>query len=178
MPIYEFYCPECHRLFSFLSRRVDTEGRPPCPRCGRPLTRRPSVFAVSRGRKEEPAEGKPEKDLDDPRMEAAMEALAAEAEGIDENDPRQAARLMRRMFQATGTPVGGGMEEALRRMESGEDPEKIEAEMGDVFEQDPFGGEGGAESGAPEGKAEGKGRLGRLRRELLPPTVDPTLYEM
>ncbi len=41
---------------------------------------------------------------------------------------------MRRLFEATGMPVGAGMEEALRRMESGEDPEKIEEEMGDVME--------------------------------------------
>ena len=31
------------------------------------------------------------------------------------------------------------MEEAIRRMEAGEDPERIEAEMGDIIEQEePF----------------------------------------
>jgi len=57
-------------------------------------------------------------------------------------------------------------------MEAGEDPEKIEAEMGDVFEQDPFGGLG--EKG-PEDAGRG---LAGLRRRLLPPAVDPELYEM
>jgi hypothetical protein len=73
-------------------------------------------------------------------------------------------------------PVAGGMEEALRRMEAGEDPEKIEEEMGDVFEQDPLGGLLGGEGGEkdPEG---GKKNLGRLRR-MLPPTHDPELYEL
>jgi hypothetical protein len=56
-------------------------------------------------------------------------------------------------------------------MESGEDPEKVEAEMGDVFEEDPFAAGGGA---PPEPKE----RLARLRRRLLPPSVDPELYEM
>jgi hypothetical protein len=35
--------------------------------------------------------------------------------------------------------LGDGMQEALNRLESGEDPDAIEAEMGDILEsQDPF----------------------------------------
>ena len=175
MPIYDFYCRPCHRVFSFLSRAVDTARTPSCPRCGAPeLVRRVSPFAISKGRKEEPKPAAREPDLDEGRLERAMEALAGEIDGIDENDPRQGARLMRKLFSATGMPVGAGMEEALRRMESGEDPEKIEDEMGDVFEEDPLGGLLGADD--REGDEPKKG-LGRLRR-MLPPTVDPELYEM
>jgi len=36
----------------------------------------------------------------------------------------------------TGLELGSGMEEALRRMEAGEDPEQIEAEMGDLLEEE------------------------------------------
>ena len=172
MPIYEFYCGDCHRIFSFLSRRANTAASPPCPKCGRStLTRRPSSFAISKGRKEEPAPDRGMPEIDDARLEKVMESLAGEAEGMNEDDPRSAARLMRRMFEAAGLPVGAGMQEALKRMESGEDPEKIEAEMGDVLEGDPFAGE----AGEPK---EPKGRLARLRRTMLPPSVDPTLYEM
>jgi hypothetical protein len=39
----------------------------------------------------------------------------------------------------TGLELGPGMTEALRRMERGEDPDQIEAEMGDLLEgEDPF----------------------------------------
>ena len=179
MPIYEFYCGTCHRVFNFLSRSINTSARPACPKCGQPeLSRRVSSFAISKGRKEAPAatagpEGMP--DMDDPRMEKAMEALAGEAEGMNEDDPRQAARLMRKIFGATGMPIKGGMEEALRRMESGEDPEKIEQEMGDVFEEDPFGGD----SPLGPGGSEGSGSAARWAlRRVLPPSVDPVLYEM
>ncbi len=174
MPIYEFYCAHCHRVFNFLSRQVDTEKVPACPRCQRrDLSRRVSSFAISKGRKEEPARPPgPEPGADEGRLERAMEAMAGEIEGIDENDPRQGARFMRRMFEAAGLPVGGGMEEALRRMEAGEDPEKIEAEMGDVLGEDPLAGLG--EKGSQEG---GRGLAG-LRRRLLPPAVDPELHEM
>lgn len=168
MPIYEFYCAECHRLFSFLSRTVDTTKRPTCPRCGRPdLARHVSSFAISKGRKEEPAGSESMPDVDESRLEQALASLAGEAEGMSEDDPRQAARLMKKLFDATGMPVGAGMAEALKRMEAGEDPEKIEAEMGDVLEDDPFAG-----------PAEPKKGLRALRRELLPPSVDPGLYEM
>jgi hypothetical protein len=74
--------------------------------------------------------------FDESKMEKAMEMLAREAGGIDENDPRQAAQLMRRLTDATGLSLGPKMEEALARMESGEDPEKIEAEMGDSIGED------------------------------------------
>jgi putative FmdB family regulatory protein len=178
MPIYEFYCRNCHRVMSFLSRAVDTQKTPACPRCGREdLARRASAFAISKGRKEEPKpEGPQEPEIDEGRLERAMAALAGEMDSIDENDPKQGAHLMRKLFAATGMPAGAGMEEALRRMEAGEDPEKIEEEMGDVFSEDPLGGLLGGEGTEKEPGA-GKRRLGRLRR-MLPPAHDPELYEM
>jgi putative FmdB family regulatory protein len=170
MPIYEFYCPDCNRIFNFLSRRIQTDRSPDCPKCGRrSLERKPSVFAVSKGRAEGSEDtGGPMPDLDESRMEQAMSALAGEAEGLDENDPRQAARLMRRMFDATGMPLGSAMEEAIRRMEAGEDPETIEEELGDALEADfdPM-----AEEKPPAGAATPRARRPR-------PTVDPELYEM
>jgi putative FmdB family regulatory protein len=165
MPIYEFYCSDCHRIFNFLSRKVGTRRRPACPRCGRPrLERRVSRFAVSKGRSEPAEEGMP--DIDEARLEQAMASMAGEAEAIDEEDPRQMAGLMRRLYDATGLRLGPGMEEAMRRMEAGEDPDQIEEEMGDLLEaEDPFtlGGEGG---------------LKGMHRRFRPPEVDETLYEL
>lgn len=175
MPVYEFYCLDCHMIFSFLSRRIDTRKRPSCPRCGRPkLERRISLFSVSRGRGEDADEGAGP-DIDDARLEQAMESLAREAEGMDEDDPRQAGRLMRRLFETAGLPLSGGMEEAIRRMEAGEDPEKVEADMADVLDEESL-----PESPDTPGGASGPGRkvdLAALRRKLLPPSVDDTLYE-
>lgn len=181
MPIYEFYCGDCHRIFSFLSRSVQPGSAPACPRCGRSgLSRRVSLFAISRGRKEEPAAAAPEAPplpgVDEERLERAMASLASEAEGLDDEDPRSAARMMRRLFGAAGLPVGAGMEEALRRMESGEDPEAIEEDLGDVLEQDPFLGALGGDK--EPGEKEPKKGLASLGRRLRPPSVDPTLYEM
>jgi putative FmdB family regulatory protein len=164
MPIYEFYCPDFHTVFNFFSRRINTEKRPDCPRCRRPeLDRQVSRFAISKNRPESGPDSMP--DIDEGKMERAMEALAAEAEGIDEADPRQAARLMRKLFDATGMDMGSGMEEAIRRMEAGEDPEAIEEQMGDLLDgEDPF-------SDAVMKKA----GIGKKQR---PPARDETLYEL
>jgi putative FmdB family regulatory protein len=178
VPIYEFYCPDCHRVFSFLSRTVDTARRPACPRCHRAdLSRRVSLFAISKGRAE-PTKAPTDAEMpglppgmDEHKLQAAMESLAHEAEGLDESDPRQGIQLMRRLFEATGMPIGKGMEEALRRIEGGEDPDKVEEEMGDLLE-DALGLDGGAET-----PSDGRRRLGSLRR-ALPPSVDPELHEL
>ena len=138
MPIYEFYCRKCNMIFNFLSRSVNTEKRPVCPKCGKiKLERRMSVFSVSKNRGEEEDMTLP--DMDESKMEAAMNVLAKEAEHMDEDDPKQAANLMRKLTDMTGMDLGPGMEEALTRMEAGEDPETIEQEMGDILEsEDPF----------------------------------------
>jgi len=163
MPIYEFYCPDCHVVFNFFSKSINTEKRPSCPRCARErLDRRMSVFATPRNQGEEGETPMP--DFDESKMEKAMSLLAREAEHMDEDDPRQAANLMRKLTDMTGLNLGSGMEEALSRMEAGEDPEAIEAEMGDLLEgEEPFAFE--------------KKSVGGLVR-YLPPEVDETLYDL
>ena len=89
------------------------------------------------------AERSDEDMFEDPHMEREMMRLMKDAENIDENDPRQLGALMRRMSDITGEPVEPEMEEAMRRVEAGEDPEKIEEELGDVL------GDGEAGAGMP-----------------------------
>jgi len=66
-------------------------------------------------------------------MERAFESFMREAEHVNENDPKQMASLMRKFTSKTGINLGGSMEEALSRMEAGEDPDQVEKEMGDLF---------------------------------------------
>lgn len=164
MPVYEFYCCDCHTIFNFLSRRVNTDKQPACPRCSRPgLERQVSRFAVSKNRpeSEEPVPGMP--DLDDEKLERAMMSLAGEMEGVDENDPRAMARFMRKLSDATGMNLGP-MEEAIRRLESGADPERLEEEMGDLFDDQNMD------------TLFTKQGLKGLKRKYVPPAHDETLY--
>jgi putative FmdB family regulatory protein len=163
MPIYEFYCRKCNTLYNFFSRSVNTEKIPSCPRCKKVrLQRRMSVFAKISQRSDDAASGEMP-GFDESKMEKAMEMLAREAGGIDENDPRQAARLMRKLTDVTGLSLGEKMEEALARMEKGEDPEKIEEEMGDSISEDEL---------FVMAKKAAKGKKGAA------PRVDDKLYDL
>jgi len=134
MPIYEFYCKKCNTIYNFFSKTVNTEKVPLCPECGHvKLERQLSVFAsISSGKDDEGDSGM--EGFDEARMEKAISMLAGEAEKINEDDPRQAAELMRKISDAAGIKMGPSMEEAISRMEQGEDPSKVEAEMGDLLE--------------------------------------------
>jgi len=159
MPIYEFACPKCRRIFSFLSKRLAPDRLPVCPKCGnKKLSKQVSRFAMTRGLKEPAAKTEteggepPMPDLDDPRVERAMMELERDMEHLDENNPRHMAHMMRKMkdLMPPGT-MPKELDVAIKRLEAGEDPEKIEEDMGDVL-GDFMGGpddEGGMGGGAP-----------------------------
>ncbi|MEI7437405.1 MAG: zinc ribbon domain-containing protein [bacterium] len=174
MPIYEFYCATCNTVYSFLARKVSPDARPACPACRtRTLQKQFSIFAATTGKRAPAAdagEGGPGSDpATGARMQQAMQTLAGEVETLDADNPRQAADLMRKFSKAAGMNFGPGMQEALNRMESGEDPEAIEAELGDRIEQE-------APGLLPE-EAEGRATGRNTRRQPLP-RRDQTLYEM
>lgn len=151
MPIYEFACPKCRVIFNFLSQRINPKRKPACPKCGnKKMRKQMSRFAMSKGLKEpsaapagDDAGGPPMPDMDDPRVERAMMEMERDMEHLDENNPKHMAHMMRKMKDIM--PPGAMPKEldiAIKRLEAGEDPEKIEADMGDVL-GDLMGGEGG-----------------------------------
>lgn len=174
MPIYEFFCSDCHRVYQFFSSRIDTEASPACPRCGRAeLPRKPATFSTLRHRSSGDDEGDEflPAGMDEARMEAALESVMSEMEaagGMAEEsaeDPRLMAKMMRRFGEAAGLEPGGRMEEMLARMEAGEDPDSLEDEMGDELD----------ESDDLSDLFRLKKALGHARRSRRPET-DPELY--
>lgn len=164
MPIYEFICQDCNTIFNFFSSRPNSTKRPDCPRCGKKeLSKLMSTFATI-GKAKEPSSDDPLAGLDEAKMERAMAGLMREAEHINEDDPRQMARLMRKFADSTGLDLGGHMEEAIARMEAGDDPDQIERDMGDLMEaEEPFS-------------------LEAMKRKVMagarPPRKDDKLYEL
>ena len=162
MPIYEFYCDTCNVIFNFFSSRVNTEKVPDCPRCQKKgLEKQISKFAIIGKAKEvgdDPLSG-----LDEAKMERAFESLMREAEHINEDDPRQMASMMRKFTEQTGISLGESMEEALSRMEAGEDPEQVEKEMGDLMNGEDFSIESMKKNAI---------------RQRRPPVHDDKLYEL
>jgi putative FmdB family regulatory protein len=154
MPIYEFACPNCRKIFNFLSKKLQPERPPVCPKCGnRKMVKQVTAFAMPRGVKEPSAasDAGPEEampDLDDPRVARAMAEMERDMEHLDENNPRHMAHLMKKMkdlMPAGTTPKE--LDVAIKRLEAGEDPEKIEADMGDVLGDFMGGEEGGGPGG-------------------------------
>ncbi len=163
MPIYEYACPKCRVVFNFLSKRINPDRLPACPRCGnKKMAKQVTRFAMSRGDKE-PATpagegqdpGMP--DFDDPRMERAMMDLERDMEHLDENNPKHMAHMMRKMkdMMPPGS-VPKELDTAIKRLEAGEDPEKIEEDMGDVL-GDFMGGEEGGPAGGGGGYSRDSG---------------------
>ena len=101
--------------------------------------------------------------FDEKKLDSELNELAKGTENIDEKDPRQAARLVRKLADITGFNPGPGMEEFLRRMEAGEDPDDIGREMEELMEQDePF---------------EIKKKSQKFTKSR-PPKIDEKLYEL
>ncbi len=148
MPIFEYLCRSCNRIYSFLSLAPTPKRDPVCPRCGATgLSRVPSAFAVASRRTEEPATGAPGESGAMDRLEQEAMRMAGELDEKDAEDPRVMARMMRRLADASGERVPA-MEEMLRRLEAGEDPDALEDELGPRIEEEMGDEEGGA-AGAP-----------------------------
>ncbi len=175
MPIYEFYCPKTRKIYSFLARSLAYAGKTPrCPDDPRAkMEKMLSSFSVTGRAKEQPDPGPGGEGADDPRMEQAMAEMEREFGGMDEGnpDPRQLARMMRKMSSLSGEKMPAQMLEMIERMEKGEDPEKLEEEYGDSMED--LGEPGEGEEG---GGLDLSTTLRRIRRRRI--QRDPTLYEM
>jgi hypothetical protein len=172
MPIYEFYCPDNNRIYQFYARTLaQGQGVPACP--DNPKFRMQkllSAFAVGGGA------GKGEGDAggdaaagapSDARMEAAMGAMEREFSSVDENDPKAMGRMMRRMAEITGERIDGDMEEVVRKLEEGADPDSLEEQLG---AEGPEGTGEPAGDGAPAAHS-------RPRARKAVPTRDPRLYD-
>jgi hypothetical protein len=184
MPIYEFYCSDNHKIYQFYAKTL-TQGQtvPKCP--DNPvfnMVKLVSKFAVTSSGKggkqklgnEENAGGGTPDAAEDPRMEAAFGAMEREFSGVDENDPRAMGRMMRRMAELTGEKMDGGMEEVVRKLEEGADPESLEEQMGGADAGDDPGAEGMPPSNAV---ADLKEKKHRFRARHNEPIRDPKLYD-
>ena len=183
MPIYEYYCPDNHTVYQFYAKTLAQGSTiPRCP--DNPAFRMRkliSAFAITRGGADSPpaADAASAEPVEDARMESTLGAMEREFSSVDENDPRAMARMMRRMSELTGERIDGEMEEVVRKLEEGADPESLEDQLG----EGPGEGDGGpgdfegaappADGAATEPKA-GRHRY-RVRRQA--PRRDPRLHD-
>jgi len=115
MPIYEYRCRACRRKVSIFVRGFSDPVSPACERCGsRDLARLVSSFALVRSGK---GAGE-DSSLDD------------FLEGVDERDPRSLARAVRHIGEESGEDLGPEFDEAVSRLEAGENLEEAFGDTG------------------------------------------------
>jgi hypothetical protein len=166
MPIYEFYCPSNNKLYSFLARTLAYRDLvPQCPDDpALTLEKRISAFAII-GKAKEQTDDDPFAGVDDAQMESLMTEMESEMSGMDDENPnpRQLGHFMRKMTDMMGDKTPPELREMVRRLEAGEDPEKLEAEFGD-FED----GDGDAFFG----------QMRKIIHSARKPIRDPKLYDI
>ena len=141
MPIYEYRCGKCGRVLSFLVRSIAAHKPPACPKCGHPkMSRAISRFSPVTGAKAAAAPdavapaaaddmgGAPPGGAEVPGGDDMPDLSMLD--GVDEKDPRSMGRALRQMAGQTGEPLDEEMEEVVRRLESGEDPDAIDEKLG------------------------------------------------
>jgi hypothetical protein len=167
MPIYEFYCPQNNTLYQFLARTLAyRDAVPICPDgADLILQKRVSSFAVI-GQAKEESDNDPFAGIDDAKMESLMADMEGDMSALDSDnpDPRQLGHFMRKMTDLMGDKVPPEVREVMRRLESGEDPEKLESEFGNLDES------GGADALFSQVK--------KIVRGGRQPVRDPKLYDM
>ena len=180
MPIYEFYSPSTRKIYSFFARSPSyAEKTPFCPDGKKHLMKKLlSGFSTTGRNADAPDLPQVGDDPDDPfagmdpnQAEGVMKELEGAMNGMDEEnpDPKQMGQLMRKMCEMTGERMDEPMEEVVRKLEEGMDPDALEERMGDFLGDD----EGLGVDQSPEEDA--KPKLRNLMRKRI--VRDPELYE-
>lgn len=119
MPNYEYHCLSCKRRFEvFMSYQEYGSKQVFCPHCSSQKVRR----RIGRIRVMKSDEAR----LDTMADPSQLEAL--------EDDPKALGRMMRQMSQELGEDMGPEFDEVIGRLESGQSPQEIEADLPDLGE--------------------------------------------
>lgn len=176
MPIYEFFCPDNNKIYSFFARSLAyADARPRCPDDPQfRMERMISTFSVTGRAREDSAPAGP---AGDPKLDSAMAEMERVFGSMDsENpDPRRVAWMLRTMTHISGEKMPEQMEEVMRRLEGGEALDKLEEDFGEVA--DAIGAEPSDEDALIRSGDLQKIKE-RLRAARQRPVRDPSMYEM
>ncbi|MEW6388062.1 MAG: zinc ribbon domain-containing protein [Thermodesulfobacteriota bacterium] len=116
MPIYEYRCQDCGRVSSFLILNLNESFAPSCQKCGSPSLER--ILSRVHVRLSE---------------ESRLERLADPAlwSGVDENDPKSVARMLKKMGQEMGEDFPGEVDQMVEEAMEGE----LSGKAGDLTEE-------------------------------------------
>ena len=182
MPIYEFYSPNTRKIYSFYSRTLQNSyGIPLCPDgkeyemkklfSGFSITSGQSASSIQQTDSMNHEDSDPFSKLTQSQTTQVMQEMEKAMGGIDDEnpDPRQMGALMRRMCEMTGEKMDGVMEEVVRKLEEGENPEDLESKMEGIIDE---------EKTDEEGHGDEVANISLRKSKKLVLSRDPELYEM
>jgi hypothetical protein len=186
MPIYEFVSRDTGKIYSFFAHSTSyAEKIPFCPDGKKfKMEKVISGFSITGGNEKQSEEAEksdsidpndPFSGMDSNQAEKVMKELEGAIGGMDEDnpDPKQMGHLMRKMSEITGESMDEPMEEVVRKLEEGADPNELEDKMGNFmgFEET----EGKSEDPPNPSKEFVKSQL---KKKIVKKMVrDPELYE-
>lgn len=118
MPTYTFICNSCNQRFDvFMTFAEYDTKKVSCTHCkSRNVRRRMTKVRIAKSE------------------ESRMETMADEFSGIEnmDDDPREMARVMKRMGSEMGEELPPEFDEVVDRLEAGQSPEEIEKAVPDL----------------------------------------------
>jgi hypothetical protein len=186
MPIYEFVSRDTGKIYSFFAHSTSyAEKIPFCPDGKKfKMEKVISGFSITGGNEKQSEEAEksdsidpndPFSGMDSNQAEKVMKELEGAIGGMDEDnpDPKQMGHLMRKMSEITGESMDEPMEEVVRKLEEGADPNELEDKMGNFMGLEET--EGTSEDPHNPSKEFVKSQL---KKKIVKKMVrDPELYE-
>jgi len=118
MPTYDFICNNCNQRFDvFITFAEYGKKTVKCTYCNsRKVRRRMTKVRIAKSE------------------ESRMESMADEFSGIEnmDDDPKEMARMMKKMGREMGEELPPEFDEVVDRLESGQSPEEIEKAVPDL----------------------------------------------
>ena len=111
MPIYEFFCPACHKKISFFTKSVSSSFEPECPVCGSAdLVRVLSTFAHH-------------KSIETIHEESGEPSMFPSQDYY--RDPRNIGRTVEEKFQKMGMEIPAELQQKIQAAREGDLPEPL-----------------------------------------------------
>ena len=118
MPTYDFICNNCNQRFDvFMTFAEYGKKKVSCAHCkSKNVRRRMTKVRIAKSE------------------ESRMESMSDEFSGIEnmDDDPREMARVMKKMGREMGEELPPEFDEVVDRLESGQSPEEIESAIPDL----------------------------------------------
>ncbi len=145
MPVYEFYCSDCHKIYQFFARTAATDKVPDCPVCGKKkLSREISNFAIISQSNNQMSGIEGNDDINENLIVDALMNLAdksselEQADICDDKKTAKAVEVFKSFIKESKIKTDGRIEDALLRATGMKTEGEIAAELEDSLDAEDY----------------------------------------